>query len=137
MKKTVIVCVAAIVCAAIVFFFPISKTTSFSGNGSVLTGEKDRIEDCTLTIEVKELTSLAMGYKKNFSFAVNGVPCYDSEEVRFPVAVSETEFGDCLISQSYYDAESNRMKPCSLFYWGDHSYAEIFWKDNYYSLAME
>lgn len=137
MKKTTILCLIAIACALIVLFFPISKTTSFSGDGSILNGEKETIGDCTIAIEVKELKSLVLRYKMNFSFMLNDTPCYASDEVRFPASVSVTEFGDCLISQLYYNAETNRMELCSLFYRGDHSYAEVFWEGKYYSLAME
>lgn len=137
MKRKVFICIIAIVCAAVVLFLPVSKTRSFSGNGSVLNSEKEKIGDCTISIEVKELKSLVLRYRMNFSFTMNDEPCYASEEIRFPVAVSLTEYGDCLLSQSYYDAATNRMQPCSLFYWGDHSYAEVFWKDRYYCLEME
>lgn len=135
MKKTTKICIITIICAVIVLFFPVSHTVSFSGNGHILNSEKEPIGDCIIAIEVTELKSLAVRYKTNFSFARNGIPCYATDEVRFPVSVSETEFGDRLISQFYYDAQSNRMKHCSLFYWGDHSYAEVFWKDSYYSYS--
>lgn len=137
MKKTASICIIVIACVATVLFFPISKTRTFSGNGSVLNSEKEKTADCTITVEVKELTSLMLRYRMNFSFMLNDVPCYASEEVRFPAAVSVTEYGDCLISQFYYDGETNSMKRCSLFYQGDHSYAEIFWEENYYTLSME
>lgn len=137
MKRKEFICIIAIVCAAVVLFFPVSKTRSFSGNGSVLNSEREKIGDCTISIEVKELKSLVLRYRMNFSFTMNDEPCYASEEIRFPVAVSVTEYGDCLLSQFYYDSETNRMQPCSLFYRGDLSYAEIFWKNSYYSIEME
>lgn len=137
MKKNTIICIIAVTCIVIVLFFPITKTKAFSGNGSVLNSEKERIDDCTIAIEIRELTSLVLRYSTNFSFALNGTPCFASEEVRYPVSVSVTKYGDCLISQSYYDEKSNEMKPCSLFYRGDHSYAEIFWEDNYHTLTIE
>lgn len=137
MKKAAISCFILIACVAIVLFFPISKTTAFSGNGSILNSEKERVADCSIAVEVKELKSLVLRYRMSFSFILNDELCYASEEVRFPASVSETRYGDCLISQFYYDGETNSMKHCSLSYWGDHSYAEIFWEDNYYTLSME
>lgn len=137
MRKRVIACVIALVCVALVLFFPFSKTIVFSGNGNVLNSEQEPIDECAITIEVKEWRSLVLRYKTNFSFALDGTKRYASEEVHFPLSFSVSERGDCLIGQSYYDEKTNSMKFCSLFYLGDYSLVETFWEDNYYSLSME
>lgn len=137
MRKRVIACVIALVCVALVLFFPFSKTIVFSGNGNVLNSEQEPIDECAITIEVKEWRSLALRYKMSFSFAVDGTNCYVSDEVHFPLSFSVSERGDCLISQSYYDEKTNSMEHCTLFYRGDYSFADIYWEDDCYSLSME
>lgn len=137
MRKRVIACVIALVCVALVLFFPFSKTIVFSGNGNVLNSEQEPIDECAITIEVKEWRSLVLRYKTNFSFALDGTKRYASEEVRFPASCTVSEYGDCLISQSYYDEKTNSMEHCTLFYRGDYSFADIYWEDDCYSLSME
>lgn len=134
MKRTAFVSIIAIVCIVIVLFFPSLETWTLSGDGNILNDEKVIIGNCAVSIEVRQWKSLVHRYSTDFSFALDGLPCYASDEVRFPVSFSVSRDGS-MLSQMYYDEEANHMKLCFLFYQADHSLAEIFWDGNYYILS--
>ncbi len=123
--------IPALLLIAIVLFFPIRKTSSISGDGVVLTTDKEKIGDCTLSIEIQEVRSLAVRYRKTFSFVVDGERV---SEFRSAYA-SETSDGLCSISQMYYDAQEDRMAGCQLVYQRDLSYAVIHWNDQLYFIT--
>jgi len=122
--------IPALLLIAAVLFFPVRKTYSISGDGAVLTTDKEKIGDCTLSIEVQEVTSLAVRYRKTFSFMIDGkqVSKFQSSHA------SETGGGLCFISQMYYDGQEDRMDSCELVYQEDLSYAVIHWNDRLYFL---
>lgn len=122
--------IPALLLIAAVLFFPVRKTYSISGDGAVLTTDKEKIGDCTLSIEVQEVTSLAVRYRKTFSFMIDGeqVSKFQSSHA------SETGGGLCFISQMYYDAQKDSMASCELVYQEDLSYAVIYWNDRLYFL---
>ncbi len=123
--------IPALLLIAIIIFFPIRKTSGISGDGAVLTTDKEKIGDCTLSIEIREVTSLAVRYRKTFSFVVDGERV---SEFRSAYA-SETSDGLCSISQMYYDAQEDRMAGCQLVYQEDLSYAVIYWNDQLYFIT--
>ncbi len=122
--------IPALLLIAVVIFFPVRKTSGISGDGAVLTTDKEKIGDCTLSIEIQEITSLAVRYRKTFSFVVDGKPVCEFQSA----GASETGDGLCSISQMYYDEQENSMSVCSLVYQEDLSYAVIYWNDRLYFL---
>ncbi len=86
--------IPALLLIAIVLFFPIRKTSGISGDGAVLTTDKEKIGDCTLSIEIQEVTSLAVRYRKTFSFVVDGERVCEFQSAY----ASETGGGLCFIS---------------------------------------
>ncbi len=123
--------IPALLLIAIVIFFPIRKTSGISGDGAVLTTDKEKIGDCTLSIEIQEITSLAVRYRKTFFFVVDGEQVCEFQSAY----ASETGGGLCSISQMYYDAQENRMASCALVYQEDLSYAVIYWNDRLYFIT--
>lgn len=123
--------ILALLLIAAVLFFPVRKTSSISGDGAVLTTGKEKVGDCTLSIEIQEVRSLAVRYRKTFSFVVDGERV---SEFRSAYA-SETSDGLCFISQMYYDAQEDRMASCALVYQEDLSYAVIYWNDRLYFIT--
>lgn len=123
--------IPALLLIAAVLFFPIRKTSSISGDGAVLTTDKEKIGDCTLSIEIREVTSLAVRYRKTFSFVVDGKQVSEFQSAY----ASETGDGLCFISQMYYDEQEDRMAGCELVYQEDLSYAVIHWNNQLYFIT--
>ncbi len=123
--------IPALLLIAIVIFFPIRKTSGISGDGAVLTTDKEKVGDCTLSIEIQEITSLAVRYRKTFSFVVDGERISEFQSAY----ASETVDGLCYISQMYYDGQEDRMAGCELVYQEDLSYAVIYWNDRLYFIT--
>lgn len=128
MKKRVAVAVVLLAALAVVFF-PIPTTRSLSGDGEILTRQKEKTGTCRLEVEVREVASLAVCYKRSFSFVLDG----DIAEVFSSTSYSEAD-GICLLSQMYYDEEMDRMSLASLLYPEDLSYAVLCLDPNYYFL---
>ena len=124
-KKTIILTIVLV--TLVVVFFPTSTTHSISGNGEVLTLQKEKIGDCNLQIEVTEISSLVIRYKKSFSFVIDG----KSAKEFSTTSHCEAE-GICLISQMYYDQEIEEPRLCTLIYKDDFSYAVLRLGMNYY-----
>lgn len=105
----------------IILLFPCSTGSTISGCGEVINSENKKVEDCTLSVEIRETRSLLFCYKKQFSYTING------EKRKDFVTSSHTETGDgiCLISQMYYDEQNDDLKLCSLVYLRDLSYAMV------------
>lgn len=110
-----------------VVFFPISKTYRTSGRGAVLTNGKEKIGDCDLSVEIHETASLAMSYRKTFSFVIDDTQVAPEY---LTLSRSEEAVGLCYITQIYYDKNMNTMARCFLLYPEDQSYAVIGWKDS-------
>lgn len=129
MKNKLIVC-SCIVLLVVVTFFPTTTTHFASGNGQVLTSNEEKIGNCKLSLEIKEVKSLLFCYKKSFSFVL--------DEYIFPESVSstydETDGGICFISQIYYDKDKNRLSSCSLAYQDDLSYFVLQFNEKLYTL---
>lgn len=111
----------------VLVFFPISTVHRISGSAEVLTLQKEKTGTCELEIEIKEISSLAIRYKKEFTFALDG----NSAEVLRAPSYAEAE--DLrLLSQMYYDKDLDEMRLCSLVYQEDLSYAVLRFGENYY-----
>lgn len=113
----------------IVLFFPYTMTNVLSGDGSVLTLEKEKIGDCTLSIKIKEVRCLLGRYSKRFSFQLNG----DDYEDFSTSAYNEVDTWE-MISQLYYHKEEDRFDLCVLIFAKDLSYAVIRTDENLYFL---
>ena len=122
-----------VVCVLMILFFPVVSTRSFSGNAAVITEAGPRPGSVPVEIEIRELRSLVCTYRKGFTVVLDGIRIDKFESSH----ASESEYGDCLISQMYYDEELDRMAMCTLFYPHDEAYVEITWKENRYILNME
>lgn len=109
-------------------FFPYTMTNVLSGDGSVLTLEKEKKGACTLSIKIKEVRCLLGRYSKRFSFQLNG----DDYEDFSTSAYNEVDTWD-MISQLYYHKE-DRFDLCVLIFAKDLSYAVIRTDENLYFL---
>ena len=123
----------AVVCVLVILFFPVVSTQSVTGNAAVITEAGPRPGTSPMEIQIRELRSLACTYRKNFAITLEGNRV---DEFASSYA-SESEYGDCVISQMYYDEELDRMTLCTLFHPHDEAYIEITWKENRYILEIE
>ena len=126
MKKKIVLAIAIIVVLSVVFF-PMTTTHSISGDGDILTPQKEKIGTCKLEIEIKEVSSLLFCYKKSFTFAID-----DNFVEEFETTSHSEADKICLISQMYYSNETDEMSVASLTYPGDLSYAILNLGANYY-----
>lgn len=126
MKKKIVL-VMIIIFAITAVFFPVSTTHIISGDGDILTLQKEKIGDCKLKIEIKEISSLIFSYKKGFSFSIDG----NSVE-EFETATHSKTDEIFLISQMYYDESTDAMSLASLIYPEDLSYAILCLDGEYY-----
>ena len=126
MKKKIVLAMI-IIFAITAVFFPVSTTHIISGDGDILTLQKEKIGDCKLKIEIKEISSLILSYKKVFSFAVDG-NCVEEFETVTHSKTDEIYF----ISQMYYDKGTDAMSLASLIYPKDLSYAILSLDAEYY-----
>lgn len=113
----------------VVLFFPYTMTNVLSGDGSVLTLEKEKIGECTLSIKIKEVRCLLGRYSKRFSFCLNG----DDYEDFSTSTYNEVDTWN-MISQLYYHKEEDRFDLCVLIFAKDLSYAVIRTDENLYFL---
>ena len=123
-KKNIIVVLMVIL---IVLFFPVSTTHIISGDGEILTLQKEKIGNCKLEIEISEISSLLICYKKSFSYVLDG----KAREEFSTTSYSEAD-EICFISQMYYDEELDEMNMCSLTFKKDLSYAVLDLGTTYY-----
>ena len=119
MKKKTILAIVLLI-AIIGVLFPIPTTHTVSGEGAVLNPQKEKIGDCELEVELKELSSLLVCYKRSFSFVLDG----KAVDTFSTTSYSEAE-GLCLLSQMYYDEEADMMALASLLYPEDLSYVVL------------
>lgn len=126
MKKKLALAIAIIVVLFIVFF-PMTTTHRISGDGDILTHQKEKVGTCKLEIEIKEVSSLLFCYKKSFTFAIDDNFVEDFETTSYSEADKI-----CLFSQMYYDENANEMSLVSLIYPNDLSYAVLNLDANYY-----
>ena len=126
MKKKIVLAIAIIVILSVVFF-PMTTTHRISGDGDILTPQKEKVGTCELEIEIKEVSSLLFCYKKSFTFAVD-----DNFVEEFETTSYSEADKICLISQMYYNNETDEMSVASLTYPGDLSYAILNLGANYY-----
>ena len=117
----------AIIVVLSVVFFPMTTTHRISGNGDILTPQKEKVGTCKLEIQIKEVSSLLLCYKKSFSFAVD-----DNFVKEFETTSYSESDKICLISQMYYNIETDQMSMTSLVYPNDLSYAILNLGTNYY-----
>ena len=106
-----------ILCLIIIFalaiaFFPFTTTEVISGKGHVLTLEKEKIGDCELFIEIKDVKSLLMRYRKSFSFVLDGTEFSEFDTYHDDGPVD----GWCAIHQTYYDLTISSFDFCLLVY---------------------
>lgn len=100
---------------------PYTTRKVISGHGEALTFEKEKIRDCTVSIEIYETRSLFFCYEKNFSYIIDG-----EESKPFTTSSHSAANKDLhIISQMYYDEKKDEMSLCSLIYPTDLSYGEI------------
>ena len=126
MKKRTII-LAIFILVFVIMFFPVSSTHNISGNGAVLNVQKEKIGECKLDIEITEISSLIICYKKCFAFTIDG-----KSTKEFSTNSHAKAKGICLISQMYYDKDIDAMHLCSLIYNEDYSYAVLDLGANYY-----
>lgn len=55
-----------------IILFPIATNHVISGNGHVLTADKEKLGDCELSIEIKEVSARVFYYSKRFLFVFDG-----------------------------------------------------------------
>lgn len=127
MKKHIRMAILGFLAVLVILFFPISNKHSILGEWEVLTQQKEKTGSCMVEIEIKEVSSLLICYKKSFSFSIDGNSIKEYESTAF----SETD-EICLISQMYYDKEANSMRLASLIYPKDLSYTILDLGENYY-----
>ena len=133
MKKIAIPFVCLLL-LAVILCFPVKKRETLSGPGEILTADKEKIGDCHLSVEVTDLRSLLLDYRRTFSFTA------DSELITDPASIIDTssfweaDGGLCSITQAYYDASENRVEFGTMLYQKDLSYAAIWWNDRLYFL---
>ena len=126
MKKKLALTIAIIVVLSVVFF-PMTTTRRISGDGDILTLQKEKIGTCKLEIDIKEVSSLLFCYKKSFTFSVDDTLVEEFE------TTSRSEANKiCMISQMYYEEEADAMSLVSLIYPNDLSYAILNLGANYY-----
>ena len=126
MKKKLALAIAIIVVLSVVFF-PMTTIHRISGDGDILTPQKEKVGTCKLEIEIKEVSSLMFCYKKTFSFFI------DDNFVEEFETTSRSEADEiCMISQMYYEEEADAMSLVSLIYPNDLSYAILNLGANYY-----
>lgn len=113
----------------VALLLPIPKTTVLSGTGAVLNTSKEKIGSCALSIEIRELRSLTVRYRKSFSFTLNG-----NEFSQFETAHTSEADDLCLITQLYYDVGDDCIAVCSLTYPKDLSYMVLFQNGQLYFL---
>lgn len=90
MKKVI----ALVVLIIAIFFFPVISTNTISGSGQVLTPDKEPVGNCDLSVEIKEIHSLALCYSKRFSFILDG-----KRFSEFDTTTHAEADGLCFISQ--------------------------------------
>lgn len=126
MKKKFVLAFIIII-ALIVIFFPVPTKHIISGDGDVLTLQKEKIGTCELEVEIKEVSSLAVCYRRSFSFFLDG----KTVEMFSTTSYSEAD-GLCLLSQMYYNEKMDMMTLASLIYPKDLSYVVLDLGSNYY-----
>ena len=124
-KKTLFAIILLIALVAVLF--PIPTIHNISGAGEVLNLQKEKIGTCELEVEIKEISSLAICYKRSFSFILNG----KAVETFSTTSYSEAD-GLCLHSQMYYNEKMDMMTLASLIYPKDLSYVVLDLGSNYY-----
>lgn len=127
-----------ILCLIIIFalaiaFFPFTTTEVISGKGHVLTLEKEKIGDCELFIEIKDVKSLLMRYRKSFSFVLDGTEFSEFDTYHDDGPID----GWCSIGQMYYDLTISSFDFCLLVYGTDLSYAALVHKEKIYFINPE
>lgn len=112
----------------IIFFFPVTTVNTISGEGEILSKEKEKIGNCTLSIEIREVKSRMFCYNRQFSFALDG------NDFLRPMHKTHHDVWDtfCSITQMYYDEKTHGMNVCNLVYPNDMSFAVIRFDDKFY-----
>lgn len=128
MKKLAIPVVASLL-VLLILFFPVKKTHVISGHGEILTTEKEKVGDCSLSVEITEMRSLLLDYSRTFSFAINGKPESDFEAHSFGESDEISS-----ITQVYYNEAKDQVGFCELVYPKDLSYVVFLWDDLLYFL---
>lgn len=128
MKKKILIALAALVLLAL--FLPVTTSQILYGDGDILSLDKEKIGESSMTVILKEVSSLTVTYKKSFTFNLDGV-AYEVFESHF---WDEVEDGPYQISQMFYDVEEDRMDMCSLIYDKELSFVVIRMEDHFYYL---
>lgn len=127
MKIKFLVCGIAII-ITVIFFFPITTAHMISGSGEILNSEKEKIGNCTLSIEIRETKARTFCYNKQFSFSMDGNDYLESVNKTYNITWDMF----CSITQLYYDEKENRVNICYLVYQNDLSFAVIYLNSRYY-----
>ena len=140
MKKYKVAALIAGMIVLLLMFFPYTTSQMISGDAEILTLENEKIGACTLSIEIEETRSLLFRYKKQFSFTLGGER-NDSFQIpshsKISPYYSETDDGFCLVSSFLYDGEKNTIRPCSLWYRDDLSYANLRLGEEQYVICSQ
>lgn len=121
MKNRKYFILAGVFLLVILVFFPYSTRKVISGHGEVLTLEKEKIGDCTVSIEIYETRSLFFCYEKYFSYTIDGEESKAFTTSSYAIANEDLY----IISQMYYDEKNDEMSLCSLIYPKNLSYGII------------
>lgn len=119
MKKKILA--LAVLLALAVCLIPYQTSSVLSGTGEIRRETDGQAEECALSITVSETRSLLFRYRKQFSYILNG----QGYDAFLTATCAETGDGACLISQMYYDEQTDQIRPCSLYLAEDLSYAEV------------
>lgn len=137
-KRRLLLAGILLLCVAAVLFFPITKTRTISGSGVVLTKDKEKIGDCTLTLEIRETGSLAADYRRHFSFVLHDGQTteeYDTKKALQGRTFVDRHDGVCMIASMYSGYRTGyKVVRCDLLYAEDLSYAALLWEDRLYYL---
>ena len=129
MKKFIIP-ISILLIALIVLFFPITKTYTMSGEGEILTTSKEKIGECNLSIEIKEVSCLLFDYERTFTYSLDDTCVTHFSSANF----WESSDGAKTIVQTLWSEEQDRVVFCSVMYPEDLSFVVLIWQDQLYFL---
>lgn len=131
-RKRKLLLATAVAAAVVVgiLFFPIRRVHAISGNADILSADKEKQGTCQLSIELTELSSLAMHYRSSFTFTLDG-----REYTDFGINHYDRAEDLRAIDQMFYDEELNAINLCQLVYQEGESYYALLLDDRIYFLA--
>lgn len=130
MKKRTYFALGFLLLLAVILFFPVRHTDHISGDGAVLTTNKEKIGDCRVSVEIREVRSLVVTYRRAFSFTIDDGEVFEVN----PAHYYEAPGGLCVFSEMYYEESRDRFEVCQLVFQKDLSYVVIYWEGQLYFL---